>query len=72
VFPAQLSWTSKPPEEYNWLNCHYRLFRPRDSTSRITISDWEDEETPPPPGERELLLDFVELQPYYADTEEQP
>lgn len=66
VFPGKLSWSKKKDEEYNWLNCHYRRFRAKSDTARLTVSDWAAAAAPGGAEGRELLLDFVEVQPYFA------
>jgi len=53
----------KPP----WMN-HYRLvFRAKDTTAKLTISDWADATTPGGPIGQEILYNFVEVQPYIED-----
>ena len=47
---------------------HYRLvFRAKDKTAKLTISDWPDEAKPGGPVGQEILYNFVEVQPYIED-----
>ena len=47
-----------------WLNYHWRVFRARSSQARLVISDWASATEPGGPIGQELMLNFVELQPY--------
>jgi hypothetical protein len=53
----------KPP----WMN-HYRLvFRAKDTTAKLTISDWTNATTPGGLIGQEILYNFVEVEPYIED-----
>lgn len=52
--------------EHGSLNCHYRIFRAKGETARLTVSDWQTDTQPAGPVGQELVYDFVELQPYFA------
>ncbi len=53
----------KPP----WMT-HYRLvFRAKDTTAKLTISDWADATAPGGPIGQKILYNFVEVQPYIED-----
>ncbi len=47
-----------------WMNFYYRVFRPKDETGRLEISDWTPDRLPGGPIGQELMINFVELQPY--------
>ena len=46
-------------------NYHWMVFRPTTETATLTISDWADDQTPGGPIGQELMLNFVEIQPYF-------
>jgi len=47
-----------------WMNFHWRIFRAESDTARLTLSDWSGKETPGGPIGQQLLLNFVQIQPY--------
>ena len=46
---------------------HWRVFRAKGTTARLTVSDWESETAPGGPIGRELMYNFIEIQPYYSE-----
>ena len=48
-----------------WFNYYWRLFRATGAEAHLTISDWTGDEEPGGPVGRELLYNFIELQPYF-------
>jgi len=48
-------------------NYHYRVFRATGDKAAIEISDWADAHTPGGPIGQELLLNFVQVQPYLEE-----
>jgi hypothetical protein len=48
-----------------WFNYYWKLFRAMENTAHLTVSDWTGENDPGGPVGRELLYNFIELQPYY-------
>ena len=50
-----------------WMNYHWRVFRARGTTAKLTISDWAGEKTPGGPAGQEIMFNFIEIQPYLAD-----
>ena len=50
-----------------WMNVHRLVFRAKDTTSKLTISDWADDANPGGPIGQEILYNFVEVQPYLED-----
>jgi len=60
-------------EDPLWMNYHWRVFRAKSLTARLTVTDWKDQLQP---GEwhwhdasgtrvgQELVINFLELQPY--------
>jgi len=50
-----------------WMNYHWRVFRAKGESGRLTVSDWQSEKSPGGPTGQELMLNFIELQPYIGD-----
>jgi len=48
-----------------WFNYHWRVFRAKAPSARLTISDWTSDSEPGGPIGQELILNFIEVQPYY-------
>jgi len=55
-----------------WFNYHYRLFRARGESATLTFSDWAGEGVRRGPVGQELMINFVEAQPYFAAGAEFP
>ncbi|MDW8039472.1 MAG: hypothetical protein RMI90_15745 [Thermoguttaceae bacterium] len=49
-----------------WMTYHWRVFRAQGTRGRLTISDWPDAQKPGGPAGQEVLVHFVELQPYFS------
>jgi hypothetical protein len=49
------------------MNYHWRIFRATGAEARLTISDWAAPDDPGGPVGQELMLNFVEVQPYFED-----
>jgi len=47
-----------------WLNYHWLVFRAKGDWAKLVISDWAAADDPRGPIGQELLLNFVEIQPY--------
>lgn len=52
-------------ERQPWFNFYSRLFRAKESTAKLMISDWAGEDEPGGPVGQELLYNFIEVQPYF-------
>tara|TARA_B100001013_G_scaffold265385_1_gene167400 strand:+ start:318 stop:881 length:564 start_codon:yes stop_codon:yes gene_type:complete len=53
---------------YNYLmNYHWRVFRAKAATARIEVTDWKSETDPGGPAGQELIINFIELQPYIGE-----
>ncbi|MAE62702.1 MAG: hypothetical protein CMJ18_00395 [Phycisphaeraceae bacterium] len=50
-----------------WFNYHRKVFRATGATARLTISDWAGPDEPGGPIGQELMLNFVEVEPYLVD-----
>jgi len=54
-------------KDYNyWMNYHWRVFRAQAPTARLIISDWAGEKEPGGPIGQELMLNFIEVEPYFG------
>ena len=52
-------------ENKAWMNYHWRVFRARGTTARLTVSDWKSDNEPGGPIGQELMYNFIEVQPYF-------
>ena len=50
-----------------WMNYHWRVFRAKTTTATLSISDWANEKGPGGPIGRELMFNFVQVQPYFPE-----
>jgi hypothetical protein len=48
-----------------WITYHWTVFRARDTTARLTVSDWPGEEAGDGPFGQEQTFNFLEIQPYH-------
>ncbi len=48
-----------------WMNLHERVFKPRDETAELTVSDWSSDDKPGGPIGQDLMYNFIEVQPYF-------
>ena len=48
-------------------NYHRLVFRAEGETAKLTISDWANDDTPGGPIGQEIMVNFVEIQPYLED-----
>ena len=48
-----------------WITYHWKVFRARSTTARLTVSDWPSDQKPTEPFGREQTFNFVEIQPYH-------
>lgn len=46
------------------MNYHYIVFRAKETSSKLTISDWLNDKEPGGPIGQELIFNFIEIQPY--------
>ena len=47
-----------------WMNYHWRVFRAKGSSAKVTVSDWADDKEPGGPVGQELMYNFIHVQPY--------
>ena len=50
-----------------FMNFYGTIFRARSETARLTITDWASPTEPGGPIGQELMINFLEVQPYYAE-----
>ena len=68
-FPSCYAHSHGPFNRDNraWFNLHNLVFRAQGTEAKLTISDWAKTDQAGGPAGQELLMNFVEVQPYYAD-----
>lgn len=52
-----------------WLNYHQVVFRPRKAEVTLRLSDWLSDASPGGPSGEELIWNFVQVQPYFAEPQ---
>ncbi|MEW6359462.1 MAG: LamG domain-containing protein [Planctomycetota bacterium] len=67
-----LFYNARGPKEFMgkdryWMNYHYLRFRAKGPTAQLTISDWKDDKTPGSPIGQELMVNWIEVQPYVEE-----
>jgi hypothetical protein len=69
VFPNCYSHHHGPFDDKNkaWMNYHQRVFRAKGDKTRLTITDWASATDAGGPVGQELMLNFIEVQPYLED-----
>ncbi|GMW02171.1 MAG: hypothetical protein AMXMBFR84_33070 [Candidatus Hydrogenedentota bacterium] len=48
-----------------WINYHQRVFRARENTAGLVLTDWQSQQTAGGPAGEELLWTFFQVQPYF-------
>jgi hypothetical protein len=48
-----------------WITYHWKVFRAKGTTAKLTVSDWPDPKQPAGPFGLEQTFNFVEIQPYH-------
>jgi hypothetical protein len=48
-----------------WITYHWKVFRAKGPTAKLTVSDWPGQEKPPGPFGQEQTFNFLEIQPYH-------
>jgi hypothetical protein len=48
-----------------WITYHWKVFRAKGTSAKLTVSDWPSETEPTPPFGQEQTFNFVEIQPYH-------
>jgi hypothetical protein len=48
-----------------WITYHWKVFRAKGPTAKLTVSDWPDEGKPSGPFGQEQTFNFLEIQPYH-------
>lgn len=57
--------TNPEPPIPVWVTYHWTIFRAKGTTAKVTVSDWEKEQSPAGPFGQEQTFNFLELQPYH-------
>ena len=50
-----------------WFMYHWRVFKAKGKTAKLTITDWASDKEPGGPIGQELMHNFVEIQPYFSE-----
>ncbi len=59
-------YSSNPePKIPVWITYHWKVFRAKRTTAKLTVDDWEKESTPMGPFGQEQTFNFIEIQPYH-------
>lgn len=61
IYPSGPEPANKPI----WITYHWKVFRARGPTARITVSDWPADRLAAQPFGQEQTFNFVEIQPYH-------
>jgi hypothetical protein len=57
--------SSPEPDIPIWITYHWKVFRAKSATAKLTISDWPDSTEPNNVFGQEQTFNFVEIQPYH-------
>jgi hypothetical protein len=60
-------WGPFDDKHRGWMNYHWIIFRATRSEAGLRISDWSSDREPGGPAGQELMMNFVEVQPYDPD-----
>ena len=52
-----------------FFNYHWRVFRAKSETAKLTVTDWANDTEPGGPVGQELLYNFIEIEPYMLKGE---
>ncbi len=55
-----------------WVNHHRQMFRATHPTAKLKISDWNAEASSGGPEGQELMINYVQLEPYFESPEADP
>ena len=75
MFPSGQAGHMYPPfdrENNLYVTYHRVVFRAKDTTAMLTISDWASDADPGGPVGQELMHNFIEVQPYLDDSDLPP
>ncbi|MFN0168799.1 MAG: hypothetical protein ACKV22_20430 [Bryobacteraceae bacterium] len=53
------------PEGQVWVNHHRQMFRATQATAKLKISDWTSEGSSGGPDRQELMVNYIQLEPYF-------
>ena len=71
LFPSSLAGHIYGPftrENPLYITYHRIVFRSKSSEARLTVSDWKHDRDPGGPIGRQLMHNFIEVQPYFDGT----
>ncbi|HDY65919.1 MAG TPA: LamG domain-containing protein [Phycisphaerae bacterium] len=67
-FPNASSHENFPNSKF-YMNYHWRVFRAKGKTAKLTVTDWAGDTEPGGPVGQELMFNFIEIQPYIEESE---
>ncbi|NQX90490.1 MAG: hypothetical protein HRT77_17780 [Halioglobus sp.] len=56
-------------DQKTWLTYYWYLFRARDQTARVTITDWAADDLAGGPIGQQLIFNYIQVHPYYPTDE---
>ncbi|PYJ07940.1 MAG: hypothetical protein DME25_02640 [Verrucomicrobia bacterium] len=60
------TYSSTPePKIPVWITYHWKVFRAKTATARVTVSDWRGERKAEEAYGQEQTFNFLEIQPYH-------
>jgi hypothetical protein len=62
---AEMYSSSPEPKIPVWITYHWKVFRAKDTTASILVSDWPDAKVTNDPFGQEQTFNFLEIQPYW-------
>jgi len=54
-------------DHHAYMNAHWYLFRAKDETALLTISDWASPDDPGGPIGQEIMYNFIQIEPYFEE-----
>ena len=75
LFPSSLAGHIYGPftrDNPLYITYHRVVFRPQHSEAQLTISDWKHDTDPGGPIGRQLMYNFIEVQPYFDGSISNP
>jgi hypothetical protein len=64
-FTEMYASNPEPPGNPIWITYHWKVFRAKGTTAKVTVSDWQADKQPAGPFDQEQIFNFLELQPYH-------
>ena len=62
---SEMYSSSPEPKISVWITYHWKVFRAKGTTAKLTVSDWPDAKEPRDTFGQEQAFNFLEIQPYH-------